>query len=78
LSNRVKLILAALFIVMVLTTVVATSAFAAAPGSSDSDTTAPAYCGQQSCNSATGGVCQSTCQGNSGTQGCGGPCAGRR
>jgi hypothetical protein len=82
LSNKVKMVMGALVLVLVLTTMIATAVFAAPPGWSGNSGTASAYCGQENCGVATtGGICQRDCNGAPGqgrvSQACGGPC-GRR
>ena len=79
-SNKVKMIFGVLVLVIVLTTMIASAAFAASPGWSGNASNAPAYCGQGNCGAADGGTCDGNCSGTPGkataTRGCGGSCWG--
>jgi len=73
LSKRFKLLTAALAVLSIMIAITTTTVFAAPPWAIDSDNTA--YCGQQNCNGASGGICQANCQGS--CQGnCDGTCDG--
>ena len=71
------MLVAALVIVILLTTIIAATVFAD-PGDGD-DYVCPGYCGQQYCPGTDGGLCPGIGNGNSlGYRGgCGGPCGGR-
>lgn len=71
-NKTVKLIIGILFAVIIMTVALATTVFADDPKDNNNNNAGQFYCGQQSCQAATGGICQGTCVGR---QGCGGPCA---